>query len=57
MVLRRACFLSSERTMFHGANACVGRLQHRVARALIMLPPGARRQIHRAQLPLPERIV
>ena len=40
-----------------GRDARVGRLEHRVARARVVVPLGARRQVHRAQLPLPQRIV
>ena len=57
MALRRARFLSSDRTMYHGAMLGVGRLEHRVAGARVLVPLGARRQVHGAQLPLPQRIV
>ena len=57
MVFRRARFLSSDLTMYHGAMLRVGRLEHGVARARVLVPLGARRQVHGAQLPLPQRIV
>ena len=57
MMFRRARFLSSDRTMYQGAMSRVGRLEHRVARARVLVPLGARRQVHRAELPLPQRIV
>ena len=57
MQLRRAVFLSSDRAMYHGAMLRVGRLEHPVARARVVVPALARRQIHRAELPLPQRVV
>src|SRR5205085_7444156 len=35
----------------------VRRLEHRVARARILVPPFARRQVHGTELPLPERVL
>ena len=43
--------------MYHGATARVGRLEHGVARPRVFVPLGARGQVHRAQLPLTQRIV
>ena len=57
MQLSRARFLSSERRMCQGACFGVRRLEHHVAGARILEPLAARRQIHGAEFPLPQRIV
>ena len=57
MMLRRARFLSSDLTMCQGDQRRVGDLEHRIARPRVLVPLGARRQVHVAQLPLPQRIV
>ena len=56
MQFSRARRLSSERTMYHGACGCRW-LQHHVARARVVVPVAVRRQVHRAELPLAQRIV
>ena len=49
-------FLSSERTMYHGA-CCVSVASSIASRAGIVVPAISRFEIHRAELPLAQRIV
>ena len=54
---RRARCLSSERRMVPGRVLGVGRREHPVARARVLVPARPRFEVHRRQLPLPQRIV
>ena len=57
MAFRRARRLSSERTMYHGESSVSVCSQHQVARPRELVPALVGFEIHRAQLPLPDRIV
>src|ERR1700730_6222029 len=56
MQLRRARRLSSEGTIYQGANSVSVGLEHDVARPRVLEPFAPRAQVHRAQLPLTQRI-
>ena len=57
IVFRRAVLLVVGSHEVPRRDSRVGLRQHLIARARVVVPAGARRQIHRAELPLPHRVV
>ena len=53
----RACFFRSDSTTYQRAERGVGVSQHDVLCPRVVLPPVDRLQVHRAELPVPDRIL